>query len=133
MPSPHFVVKFNAFLARPPVARVRVRFRKIPQIDPEEFRSDILSSKLSEPCNDLNEYVSRYNSALSVVLDKHAPLITRSITPRPNSPWYNENLHSLKRAKHAAERKWRKSGLTVHKQILSEKIKVYKEALDASK
>ena len=57
----------------------------------------------------------------------------RNITHRPNSPWYNDDLHNLKREKRTAERKWKKSGLTVHKQVFYDKCKAYREALNASK
>ena len=133
LPVPHFAIRFDVSLARPPVSRVQTRLRKIRQINTEEFRRDILSSNLTHPCDDLDKYVSNYNSVLSEVLDKHAPLITRCVIQRPNSPWYNETLHSLKHEKRAAERKWKKTGLTVHKQILHEKCKAYKEELIASK
>ena len=113
-PVTHFVIRFDVSLARPPASRVQIRLRKIRQINTEGFRRDILSSNLTHPCDDLDKYVSKYNSVLSEVLDKHTPLNTRCAIQRPNSPGYNETLHSLKREKRAAERKWKKTGLTVH-------------------
>ena len=89
MPKPHFAIRFNARLARPPAPRIQIKLRKINEIDMEQFRCDI-STNIRATCNDLNSYVSNYNSALGKVLDEHAPLITRNIKQRPNSPWYNE-------------------------------------------
>ena len=132
MPKPHFAVRFSALLARPPAPRIQIKLRKIREIDTEKFRDDIFTN-ITAPCDDLNSYVSNYNSTLSKLLEEHAPLITRNITHRPNSPWYNDDLHNLKREKRAAERKWKKSGLTVHKQIFNDKCKTYCEALNASK
>ena len=133
LPVPHFAIRFDVSLARPPASRVQIRLRKIRQINTEEFRKDFLSSNRTHPCDDLDKYVSNHNSVLSEVLDKHAPLNTRCVMQRPNSPWYNETLHSLKREKRTgtAERKWKKTGLTVHEQILHEKCKAYKEELIA--
>ena len=45
-------------------------------------------------------------------------MITKNITDRSGSPWYNEEVLSAKREKRKAERKYRKSKLTVHLDIL---------------
>ena len=55
--------------------------------------------------------------------------IMRNITQRPNSPWNYGDLHNLKCEKGAAERKTKKYGLTVHKQIFYDKREAYREAL----
>ena len=38
------------------------------------------------------------------------------------SPWYNSDIKEAKRSCRQAERKWRKTGLEIHKQILLEQI-----------
>ena len=43
---------------------------------------------------DVNGLVSSYNTCLSEVLNKHAPLCKRVLTLRPNSPWFSEQLQS---------------------------------------
>ena len=52
-----------------------------------------------------------YNSTLKVVLDKHAPLITRSIKERPRVPWFNEEIKTAKRERRKAEKRWRRTRL----------------------
>ena len=47
----------------------------------------------------------------------HAPLLTKQVTLRPTSPWYNEELHEAKHLKRKLERKWRKTNLTVDHEI----------------
>ena len=56
-------------------------FRKICSIDLDKFCSDIDNSTLitAQP-DDLHVVTELYNSTLSNLLDKHAPLITKSIT-----------------------------------------------------
>ena len=41
--------------------------------------------------------MERYIHVLSTVVDTHAPLLHRTITPRPNAPWYTEQLRESKR------------------------------------
>ena len=41
---------------------------------------------------DLNSLVSLYNSTLTTLLDKYAPLIEISITVCPQVPWFNDNI-----------------------------------------
>ena len=54
----------------------------------------------------------------------------RVISNRPFSPWINDAVKTIKQKKRQAERKWKKSGLTIHKEIFksqkTECIKVIK-------
>ena len=53
--------------------------------------------------------MERYIHVLSTVVDTHAPLLHCTITPRPNAPWYTEQLRESKRKRRSLERKWRRS------------------------
>ena len=67
-----------------------------------------------------------YNSGLREVLDKHAPFRHRRITDRPSAPWLTVQIKEAKQQRRCAERRWRKSGITVHRQIFihhDEKVK----------
>ena len=79
-------------------AKITISFRKFRDIDMNEFRSDITNSPLYiSPAHDLDNLVRQYDSVLSDLMNKHAPLITRTIRSRPNAPWYDENLREMKR------------------------------------
>ena len=43
------------------------------------------------------------------LLDKHAPAITSTRTVKRRMPYYNDSIHSSRRERRRAERKWRKS------------------------
>ncbi|WAR22120.1 hypothetical protein MAR_016094 [Mya arenaria] len=75
------------------------------------------------------ELVERYNTGLQELLDKHAPLQTKVITIRPNTPWYNDSLRAAKRNRRKAERKMRKSNLTVHTEIYKEACIIYNKLM----
>ena len=60
------------------------------------------------------------NRHLSEVLDKHAPVCQRRVRQRGPSPWYGcvaDQLRELKRERRRAERRWRSSRLSIHKQL----------------
>jgi hypothetical protein len=61
--------------------------------------------------------VSKYNSEILRVIDQHAPLKSCKIVIRPETKWYNEELREAKQDRRRAERRWRKSRLSVHWQI----------------
>ena len=61
--------------------------------------------------------MDKYNSVLSELLNKHAPLKSINIKVRPDAPWYTGEIKAAKRECRRAERKMRNSGLQVHKDI----------------
>ena len=50
-----------------------------------------------------------YNKTLIAVLDKHAPVKTRTIVMRPQVPWYKDEIRQAKGERRNAERRWRLS------------------------
>ena len=48
---------------------------------------------------------------IGAIIDKHAPLTTRTVTVRPHTPWYNYSIRSQKGVRRQLERRWRRPGL----------------------
>ena len=87
--------------------------RKLRNIDSDSSCTDIRSSSLyNSPSLDLSELCDQYDSVLSSILDKHAPLCKRVITIRPSAPWYSEEIKEQKVICRRLERRWRRSRLT---------------------
>ena len=53
--------------------------------------------------------VSCYNSTLSPLLDKYAPLRTKYVANRKRMPWFNHKIKDAIKAKWRAKSKWRYS------------------------
>nr|KAG5708689.1 hypothetical protein BaRGS_034906 [Batillaria attramentaria] len=66
---------------------------------------------------DPDRLADSYNTGLRKVLDRHAPSVTRRVRDRPSSPWLSDDVRDARRKRRAAERRWRKSGLTIHRQM----------------
>ena len=47
----------------------------------------------------------------------HAPLVTRCVSNRPRASWHDSSLKSAKQERRRAERKWRSTGVEVHRQM----------------
>ena len=58
-----------------------------------------------------------YNTCLCQLLGRHAPLVTRTVTKRTSSPWMTLEITQAKVQRRLVERKWRESGLNLHREI----------------
>ena len=78
-------------------------YRQLKAIDIDALHLDLEESDLcSSVYRDLNELTSVYQSTLSILLEKHAPLKKKVKVCRQRVPWFN-------RARRVAERKWRRT------------------------
>ena len=61
------------------------------------------------------------------------PRITRGITIRQKTPWFSEGLSEAKRKLRRAERRWRQTRLTVHRDMLTSLRDTYRRELITTK
>ena len=66
---------------------------------------------------------------LSELLEKHAPLKKRMITLRPAAPWYTDAIRTEKEKRRKLERRWRASGLTVHRELYVDQCKLVNKCI----
>ncbi|XP_053405136.1 uncharacterized protein LOC128558892 [Mercenaria mercenaria] len=128
----HFAVSFNARVSKPAPIRKTVTFRKMGSIDVKAFKNDLNSFTFlgqDDAVTDLDEIVNSFNSNLTLLVDKHAPVKTKTIVLRPTCPWFNEELHDAKHIKRKLERNWRRTKLTIDHQIYREQCGVVNETV----
>jgi hypothetical protein len=117
--SDHFPVTFKLPWKKPAAPQKTVTYRKLKDMDVDAFSSDLRESSLIKSApDDLSALVQLYDSTLTKLLDKHAPAKSKRVTLRPSSGWFNSNIQAAKRKRRQAERKWRKTNLSVHLDIL---------------
>ena len=115
---------------KPNWERKRICGRKLKAISLEHFRQDVVMSPLlSESSNDLLPLLHLYNSELSSVLDKHAPLKSRMVTIRPAAPWFSEEIKLERRIRHRLERRWRRTRLPEDRLCYIEQNRIFNELL----
>ena len=116
--SDHCAIMSTFHLDKPPSPTVSITSRRLKGIDIDVFRQDVASalSQINIENTDLNSCVDKYQSILGGLLDKHAPLRTRTVKAPTNSPWFNEEICTARRIRRKLERKWRCSKLEVYRQ-----------------
>jgi hypothetical protein len=84
-----------------------------PSIHPINIKSFIhviMSSILiTDPPTNLSDLVDCYLSTLATLLNKHVPLKSKILRPKPANHWFTPALIKLKLAKRHLERVWSKS------------------------
>ena len=119
--SDHHLIKCNLNLSKPPLPKEVRTFRSFKSLDIESFEQDISESELlNNPTADLDGLIRQYNNTFESILNKYAPLKTARITIRPIVPWFNDKIYEAQKVRHKHEAVWRKSRLTVHREIYKE-------------
>ena len=108
--SDHAPVLCRLNSVKPHAAVRETSYRQLKSIDMDVLRANLAESDLcSREFTDLDELATCYISTLSSLLDKHAPLKTKTVVNRKRVPWFNNEIKDAIRARRRAERKWRKS------------------------
>ncbi|XP_072037652.1 uncharacterized protein [Amphiura filiformis] len=119
--SDHFAVLGHVAISRPAPVKRLVTSRNLRAVKLDNLKMDLaaLTSSICEkvPNSDIVGLVDSYNDGLRQVLDRHAPLQTRSVRDRPSAPWLTAEVRDARRSRRRAERLWRKTKLTVHKEM----------------
>ena len=132
--SDHHVIKFHIPGKRKAEKRNTIKVRKLKDIDMEKLNEDIQNSILvKDPPQELEDLIKCYNSTLTDILEKHAPLKEKVIRLQPLAPWYNNEIQKAKRERRKWERKYKKSRDNADAQILKQKHKAVQDMCDKAK
>ena len=85
--------------------------RRLHSIDVGSFLTDLKSSQLiTDPPKSLGPLLSAYNTTLSSLLDKHAPIVTKlSRRQSPSNPWFSTTLRAFRSTLRHAENIWKRT------------------------
>ncbi|WP_374211094.1 endonuclease/exonuclease/phosphatase family protein, partial [Thiolapillus sp.] len=135
--SDHKAVVCTLAVAKPSPRRRLVTSRNIKAICPSDFQCDVraLVEAASQQCSDsdLVHLVDVYNDGLRRLLDRHAPSVTRRVRDRPSAPWMTEEIREARRRRRQAERRWRETRLTVHREIYAKERAAVRACVQAAK
>jgi exonuclease III len=117
--SDHFWVHCNVSGQHVGKVQKEITYRKLKSIDKEKFGADLRNSLIEAFEYDarIEDMIDHYNSVLSQLIDAYAPERKRTVTLHSAAPWYDSKIGDAKRARRKAERKWRKSKLTIHRDL----------------
>ena len=108
--SDHYVMYTNLKVEKPRIERTVVRFRKLYEIDHDKLSDDVqlvVDRNYDVVESGLADY---YNVELVRLMDKHAPVVEKSITKRNRPKWLMEETLELKKRVRRQERRYRQSG-----------------------
>jgi len=77
--------------------------------------------------------LNQYQTVISTLVDRHAPLTTRSCPVRPPVPWMTTTILEAKRKKRSLERVWRKTRLEFDRKRFQKQIHLYNNLLSTAK
>ena len=134
--DPYVLVCRLAITKLPPPTRL-VTSRNIRAVSSSGFQADVkvLVDSTGEQRSDLDleDLVDVYNDGLRQVVDRHAPSVTRSVRDRPSAPWMSEEVRAARRQRRRAERRWRNTRPTVHREIFVKERAPVRSCVQAAK
>ena len=123
--SDHFAIVCEMPLNKPKRSSRIIEYRQTKSIDLEYFRKDIteLMMRCHDPSDEevntksVDSLVSTYNSAMTAILDQHAPVKSRKVVDRPECKWFTDEVREAKQKKRQLERLYNKTKLEIHRQM----------------
>ncbi|MEE4247325.1 MAG: reverse transcriptase family protein, partial [Kangiellaceae bacterium] len=115
----HYALFIQVATSKPPLPRKCITYRKTRSIRLESLREAVASSPLTnaQHVSSLDDSITIYHHELEYVMNTLAPLKTCEITMRPDSRWFNDEIRAAKQHRRQIERLWRRTGLTVHREM----------------
>jgi len=106
----HTVIADLKVSITPAVSKHNVFYRSIYRIDIAALMTDILKSDLiTHPKKHVSDMYEQYYQVLKALLNKHAPIKSKSVSQKPPAPWMTPEIIKSKRRRRYLERVWRKS------------------------
>jgi len=116
----HFPVFAEINVKKPLLPQKHIQYRKTRQVTKEALCDALATTPLMDASLEqasLDELILLYDQSMRNVLDRVAPLKSRTITLRPEALWYTDDIRAAKQSRRQFERLWRSSGLAVHREM----------------
>ena len=128
--SDHRAIYCSVNVGRPTAQKRLVTSRSLRAMNSADFQADMKSfaETAGDQCAD-SGLLDVYDTGLRQALDHHAPLTTRRVSDRPSVPWMTDDIKAAKRELRRAERQWRATRLTVHRDIYTKQRGVVKTSV----
>ena len=101
-----YVLECGVNVVKPERPKRPLCYRNLAQIDKRAFTADTRNAFAVTSGNTV-ESIDNNNTDTEIIVNKHAPVVTRVITDLPKTPWHTEELSRAKRDLRRAERRWR--------------------------
>ena len=103
--SDHAAVEVIFDIRKDDLARKKVSYCKLKDIDIDKFAEDLNLSEVDDETIDV--IVNHMERKMKSTLDKHAPIVTKDVTTRKTKPWFNSSIRTQKRKMRHSEKLFR--------------------------
>ena len=111
-----------------------ITYRKLKAINMEAFKADINNSDfIKNPKSIATGLAQQYGSVLTTLVDFHAPLATKMISPKPPNLWMTPAILASKRHSRYLGRVWRRYPTTLNRSRLSKQIHLCNKQMSKAK
>ena len=111
-----------------------ISYRNIKGIDIEAFKADIAKSELlTDPCRSITDLAKQYWDCLVTILNRHAPLQTKYVSPKPPNPWMTPEILEAKRRRRYLERQWRRNPTALNRSRYSQQAHLCNRLMSKAK
>ena len=69
------------------------------------------SDLITDPKHSVAELYNQFHKTLESLLDRHAPLKTKTVSQKPQNPWRTDEIAVAKRNRRQIERVWQRTRL----------------------
>ena len=114
--SDHRSLLCKMTITAPSKSKRTVTSRNTKAVSLPDFQADVkrFADRYSQ-CPD-RDLADSYSAGLRAVIDRHAPLVTRCVSHRRSAPWLTDEVREAHRRRRQAERRWRSTRLTAHRE-----------------
>ena len=112
--SEHYIVHYTLTTPSKLIMLKRISYSKTKDISIDHLKNEI--NLALPPYHDHNSpdiIVHNYNKALTKVMDKLAPVKTKTVSNKPKLPWFNDNLACEIRKRKQLEKIWHKDSTNI--------------------
>ena len=114
--------------SKPHPQRKMISFRKFKSVDHAAFAEDLQRVIATEHYDaavlDTECLSKRYECTLRKLLEQHAPVKKSMLAVKARAPWYTAEIAEAKKLRRKYERRWRKTKLTIHRDLFKEQKRV---------
>ena len=128
-----YIISYFCHTLCPVPIRKQIPTCKLRSVDYDNFEADILTAAEEIIRNDnLEDLIDNYDK-LSNILEKHAPVVTKTVTVCCEVPWFNVKAKELKAKKCRPERNWSRPKTCENRNYVKETRNKYRYHLNHSK
>ena len=132
--SDHLIITATLNFDKPNSKHNISNYRPYRKINLAKFQSDLAESTLLQnPNKTATSLYNQYHSVLTDLVNRHAPIKSRTCPSRPRDPWITEDILKTKRDKRKLERLWRSTGSAVDRMLFRSKVHLFNQKMSHSK